>query len=95
MPDQDGGQDEGGAASGDAPLGEQARGVLPATNDIIAGAWTVFAIGASSFLFATSGSLPLWLAAADFVSIAATSYFAYGRGAFSAAGKYFGDVINK
>ena len=89
MPDQDGGQDDGGTGSGDPPLGEKARGVLPASNDLIAGAWTLFAIGASGYLFATSGELPLWLATADFVSIAATAYWAYGSGAFSAAGRFF------
>ena len=99
MPDQDadhGGP--GGADSGDdtAPvLDEQERGVKDPTNDLIAGGWTLFAIAASSYLFVEQGELPLWLAAADFVSIAATSYWAYGRGAFRAAGGFFKKALGK
>lgn len=85
MPDQDGQNDD--------PRTETARGVLPATNDVIAGIWTLFAVIASGYLLGTVGELPVWLAASDFVSIAATAYFAYGSGAFQAAGGFVKGVI--
>lgn len=67
----------------------------PYTNDLLAGALVVFAIGASSWFVYHGQSVPIWLASVDALAITTAVVWAFGKGAAKLAGDLVGGGGNE